>query len=144
VTRERVVLDQPTHDDFTHDEFQADRVEATALYESLPGRVNALCGALLLALESLLALRFTLIAFGANRASGFVDFILDVSWPFVRPFRGAFADRTWDEGLIEVSTLLAMGVWLLAFALIMIVLNAALPNVATSEHRLRRRRVSHM
>lgn len=102
---------------------------ATAYYESLPARINAVLVALLLALEGLLGLRFLLAAFGANPASGFVDFVRDVSWPLVRPFDGAFANRTWDEGIIEVNTLLAMGVWLLAFLLVMALVNALMPRL---------------
>jgi hypothetical protein len=122
----------------------ADRIGTTRTYDSLPARVTAILTALLLGLESLLALRFALLAFGASTTSGFVNFILDVSWPFVRPFSGAFANRTWEEGIVEINTLLAMGVWLLAFALIGLVLNAILPNVSSSETRVRRSRVEHL
>lgn len=121
----------------------ADHVGTTSIHESLPGRVNAVLAALLVALESLLALRFALLAFGANPASGFVDFVLDVSWPFVRPFSNAFTDRTWDEGIIEVNTLLAMGVWLVGFMLLGMLLNALMPNITASETRVHRRRTLH-
>ena len=121
----------------------ADHVGTTSMYESLPARVNALLVALLLALEGLLALRFALVAFGANPASGFVEFVMDVSYPFVKPFENAFANRTWDEGVIEVNTLLAMGVWFLVFALIGMVLNAIIPNITASETRVHRSRVTH-
>ena len=109
------------------------------------GRVNAVLGALLLALETLLGLRFALLAFGANLANGFVDFIMDVSWPFVRPFDGAFSNRTWDEGIIDVNTLLAMGVWLLVFAIIMTLVAAVLPRWSEgySERPVRRGRIEH-
>jgi hypothetical protein len=109
------------------------------------GRVNSVLFALLVALETLLGLRFALLAFGANLSNGFVDFIMDVSWPFVRPFDGAFANRTWDEGVIEVNTLLAMGVWLLLFAIIMMLVSALLPRWTESyrERPLRRRRIEH-
>jgi hypothetical protein len=112
-------------------------------YESLPARVSAVLTALMLALEGLLALRFVLAAFGANPNSGFVDFVRDVSWPFVRPFDGAFANRTWDEGIIEVSTLLAMGVWFLVFALIMLLVNALMPRFYSDDVRVARRHVTH-
>ena len=133
---------RPEHTTFTT--MEGDSLETMSMTESLTGRVNGVLGVLLLALEGLLTLRFVLVAFGANPASGFVDFVLDVSWPFVRPFDGAFADRTWDEGIIEVSTLLAMGVWLLGFALLALILAAILPNVTATEHRVRRSHVSDM
>ena len=142
VRKERVTTDAPVHETYSAAE-ASDRVGTTSLYESLPARVNGILIALLLALEGLLALRFTLVAFGANPSSGFVDFILDVSHPFVHPFENAFANRTWDEGIIEVNTLLAMGVYFLVFVLIGIVLNAILPNVTASETRTHRSRVMH-
>ena len=112
------------------------------------GRVNGILFTVLLALEGLLALRFTLVAFGANRSSGFVDFILDISWPFVWPFDGAFANRTWDEGVIEVSTLLAMGVWLLFFTIVALLIAATVPRLGRDygghdSTTVRRRRVTH-
>ena len=105
------------------------RVTTTTYLESLPARVNAVLFALLLALEGLLALRFVLVAFGANRSSGFVNFIHNVSWPFVRPFDNVFRNRSWDQGIIEPSTLLAMGVYLVAFLLVALLVNALLPSV---------------
>ena len=120
------------------------RVGTTMTYDSLAGRVNTLLFAALLALETLLATRFLLAAFGANPTSGFVDFIYDVSYPFVRPFQNAFNDRTWDEGIIEVSTMLAMGVWLVAFLLIGMVIGALLPKVGTTETRVHNDRVTHV
>lgn len=104
------------------------RVTTTRHLESLPARVNAVLFALLLALEGLLAFRFVLVAFGANRSSGFVDFIHNVSWPFVRPFDNVFRTRIWDQGVIEPSTLLAMGVYFLLFLLAALLVNALLPN----------------
>jgi uncharacterized protein YggT (Ycf19 family) len=59
------------------------------------GRVNSVVFAVLAVIESLLAVRFMLLAFGANRRNEFVDFVMDVSWPFLRPFDGAFRDRMW-------------------------------------------------
>lgn len=130
------------HEDLT---IQEDRVVgATWWSESLPARVSGIVFTLLLALEGLLAVRFALVAFAANRTSGFVDFILDISYPFVRPFTNAFVNRTWDQGIIEVSTLLAMGVWFLVFALVALVLNAIVPNMRSSETRVHRERGAHL
>jgi hypothetical protein len=89
--------------------------------------VNRLLGILLLGLETVIATRFLLIAFGANPTSGFVDFVLDLSWPFVRPFSNAFATHTWDQGIIEPASLLAMGVYAIAFAIAMLIINAIVP-----------------
>ena len=122
------------------DEAIADRRVTTTTYlGSLPARVNAALFALLLALEGVLAFRFVLVAFGANRSSGFVDFIHNVSWPFVRPFDNVFRNRTWDQGIIEPSTLLAMGVYLLLFLLVAVLVNALLPNVEEHDAAVVRR-----
>ena len=110
---------------------------------SLPVRVNTVLLTLLVVMESLLGLRFALIAFGASTRSGFVRFIRNVSWPFVRPFSSAFSNRSWDQGIIEVNTLLAMGVWLLAFVLLAALVNAALPDTS-GHYRFGRRHMSHM
>lgn len=161
VTTERTIRDgMPVSDRTVRDETSVtgDRVEtyrsedvaavddASGGYgHGIAGRINLVLFAVLLAVESLLALRFALVAFGANLGSGFVDFIMDVSWPFVRAFDGAFANRTWDEGIIEVSTLLAIGVYALVFALIAMLLSALLPRVTGYDRheRAERRSVIH-
>lgn len=112
-------------------------------YESLPARVNSVLFAIMAAIVGLLALRFALIAFAANRSSGFVDFILDVSYVFMAPFNGAFADRTWDEGILEMDTLLAMGVWFIGFVLLTVLVNALLPKYDDSGSTVSRRSVTH-
>ena len=109
---------------------------------SLPARVNTVLFALLTALEALLGLRFALYAFGASNSSSFVRFIKDVSWPFVRPFSSAFRNRTRAQGIIEVNTLLAMGVWLLGFLLLTALINAALPDTS-GHYRFGRRHMTH-
>jgi len=134
------------HVDYGAERYDDDRTVRSWWGVDVAGRVNSVLFALLVALETLLGLRFALLAFGANLSNGFVDFIMDVSWPFVRPFDGAFANRTWDEGVIEVNTLLAMGVWLLAFAIVMMLVSALLPRwtESYSERPVRRRgRIEH-
>lgn len=109
----------------------------------IASRINSVLIAVLVAIEGLLATRLLLLLFGANRTSGFVDFVLDITRPLVRPFEGAFTDRTWDEGVFEVSTLLAMVVWLLAFALIMMLISAIAPRTYGGGTRSYRRRITH-
>lgn len=99
-------------------------------FETLPERLLAVTFVVLAALEALLGIRFLLHAFGANTSSGFVGFIDDVSWPFVRPFANAFNSRTWDEGILEISTLVAMGVYLLVFALVGMLITALAPRLS--------------
>lgn len=99
-------------------------------FETLPERLGAVGLVLLTALEGLLAIRFLLRAFGANTSSGFVGFIDDVSWPFVRPFANVFSNRSWDQGIVEVSTLVAMGVYFLIFALLGMLVTALAPRLS--------------
>jgi hypothetical protein len=143
VTRQRVVEERYTTPAATAPAYAESTSYHSGYFDSLPARVNSVLFAVLVAIEGLLALRFFLVAFGASTTSGFVDFILDVSYPFMRPFENAFANRTWDEGIIEVNTLLAMGVWLLAFMLIAMLVNAVLPRIDHGETRVERRRFTH-
>jgi hypothetical protein len=98
-------------------------------FETLPERLGAVMLVVLTAIEGLLGMRFLLHAFGANTSSGFVGFIYDVSWPFARPFANVFSNRSWDQGVVEVSTLVAMGFYLLLFALIGMLVTALAPRL---------------
>lgn len=63
---------------------------------------------------TLLTLRFVFILLGANRGSGFVDFIYDVSHPFAAPFFGVFNyDLNYGESQVELSTLVAIAIYAL-------------------------------
>jgi hypothetical protein len=115
--------------------FRADRVDREVVdqrsvrsMDFSAATVNGLLGILLLALEAVIATRFLLIAFGANRTSGFVNFMLNLSWPFVRPFSNAFATHTWGQGIVEPASLLAMGVFAIVFALAMMLINSVVPD----------------
>ena len=137
-----------THDDDVHTTAESDtyveRSRSGLAFDSVAGRINAVLFALLLALETLLALRFTLVAFGANPESGFVDFILDVSRPFVAPFDDVFNNRTWDKGIIEVNTLLAMGVYFLGYLLVMLLVNALVPRMYHGTDTAHSSRTTHV
>ncbi len=102
-------------------------------FETLPERLSAVALVVLTALEGLLATRFLLTAFNANAGSGFVGFIHNVSWPFVRPFSNIFTNRSWNQGVVEISTLVAMGVYLLVFALIAMLVTAVAPRIRGDE-----------
>jgi hypothetical protein len=68
---------------------------------------------------------------------------MNISAPIVRPFRDTFALRTWDRGVLDYNILLAMGVWFIAGILLMMVINAVVPDT-TDDYRMdRRRRVTH-
>ena len=72
-------------------------------------RVIYLVGGILLAL---LAVRFLLSLFGANRSNGFADFIYSVTHPFVSPFFGLFSYKEqFGQSRFEFETLIAMVVY---------------------------------
>ncbi|QQG49948.1 MAG: YggT family protein [Candidatus Berkelbacteria bacterium] len=64
-------------------------------------------------LEGLLVIRFAFKLFAANAANGLVDFVYDLTGPFVAPFRGIFASPVEEGTVFESSTLLAMVVYAL-------------------------------
>jgi hypothetical protein len=64
-------------------------------------------------IEALLALRFVLLALGANQGSPFVDLIYAVSRPFVLPFLGIFGEPAIGNSVFEWSSLVAIVVYML-------------------------------
>ena len=70
------------------------------------------------AIEALLAMRFILLALGANEASGFVRLIYGLSQPFVLPFQGIFGEPTLGASVIEWASLVGIIVYaLIAYGL---------------------------
>ena len=61
----------------------------------------------------IVALRFVFLLLGANRGAGFTDFIYSLSAPFVSPFVGIFGEPAYGSSVFEVSSLLAIAVYLL-------------------------------
>ena len=61
----------------------------------------------------IIALRFILLLLAANRGAGFTDFIYSLSAPFVAPFVGIFGEPTYGTSVFEVSSLLAIVIYLL-------------------------------
>lgn len=62
---------------------------------------------------AIIALRFVFLLLGANRDAGFTDFIYSVSAPFVAPFVGIFGEPTYGQSVFEISSLLAIVIYLL-------------------------------
>jgi YGGT family len=70
-------------------------------------------------LEVALGLRFFLKLLGANPNSGFAFFIYGLTWIFTVPFAGLIPNWVSDQVVLEVTTLVAMGVyWLFAWIVI--------------------------
>jgi len=64
-------------------------------------------------LEGLLAIRFALRAIGANPENGFAAFIYALTGPFVAPFNSLVAEPAAGGAVFEITTLVAMLVYLL-------------------------------
>jgi len=62
---------------------------------------------------TVIALRLVLRMLGANPGNAIVDWIYDVSYPFVQPFFGMFNTSTIDLGVgrFEIETLVALIVY---------------------------------
>jgi len=70
------------------------------------------------AIEALLAIRFVLLALGANEASAFVRLIYGLSRPFVLPFQGIFGEPALGASVLEWSSLVGIIVYaLIAYGL---------------------------
>ena len=77
---------------------------------------------------ALLFLRLIFQLFGANQASGFVDFIYTVSGLFVAPFFGIFGEPTFGVSHFETSTLVAIIIYALLTIGIAKLLTVTRPN----------------
>lgn len=96
----------------------SDAVDEEPKPTTIAARLVNLAGSLLL---GLLALRFGLMLLGANTGNTIVNFIYDLSTPFVAPFFGMFGyTPQYGASRFELETLVAMVVygfltWLVAY-----------------------------
>ena len=65
------------------------------------------------AISVVIALRFVLLLLGANQAAGFTDFVYGLSGVFVAPFTGIFGTPAYGTSAFEISSILAIVVYLL-------------------------------
>lgn len=63
--------------------------------------------------SAIIALRFILLLLGANQGAGFTDFIYTLSAPLVAPFVGIFGEPVYGTSVVEISSVLAIVVYLL-------------------------------
>jgi uncharacterized protein YggT (Ycf19 family) len=76
----------------------------------------------------LLALRIVLLLLVANQTNDIVNFVYNITEPFVAPFRGMFQFDTVSPGgasVFDVAALVALIGWLLIYLLIMAILRLA-------------------
>lgn len=77
-------------------------------------------------LEMVLGLRFVLKLIGANPSSGFSVFIYGITGLFIAPFRTLVGTPSAEGLVLEVTTLIAMGVYALLFWVLVRVIQIAL------------------
>ncbi|OYX42404.1 hypothetical protein B7Y94_03420 [Candidatus Saccharibacteria bacterium 32-49-12] len=65
------------------------------------------------AISVVIALRFVLLLLGANQGAAFTDFVYSLSGVFVAPFVGIFGEPSYGSSVFEISSLLAIAVYLL-------------------------------
>lgn len=82
----------------------------------ITGIISFIFGAII----TILALRLVFRMFSANPNNGIVDWVYDISQPFVQPFFGIFRTDTIDlaTGRFEIETLVALIVYGLIGALL--------------------------
>ena len=67
---------------------------------------------------ALLGLRVLLFLLGANRESGFVDFLYAITQPFAAPFYGIFPQPAYGQFALDTASIVAMIVYaLIAWAI---------------------------
>lgn len=80
---------------------------------------------------ALVAIRFVLLALGANPDAGFTSFIYSVTGPLVRPFEGIFGAPDTGNTVIDVASLVAIVVYALISWVVARVLWLALGDTRT-------------
>jgi hypothetical protein len=98
-----------------------------------------------LLVETALAFRLAFMLGGANPGNGFVNFIYDVSRPFVAPFEGIFSESRSGSSVFEPETVIAMAVWTIAAIIFVALVNVLTSAPAPVEREsVSRERYAHM
>lgn len=90
-----------------------ERVSHPAPVYSATSQTKRIIGYVFGVLETLLAIRFFLMLFGANPSNGFANFVYTLSKPFVVPFQGIFGKPLLGVSQFETSVIVAMVVYAL-------------------------------
>jgi hypothetical protein len=77
-------------------------------------------------LEILIGFRVFLKLIAANPESGFASFIYNITAPFLLPFAGLTATPSANGVVLEISSIIAMGVYALLFWLVVYVIHLIL------------------
>ncbi len=85
-----------------------------SVVEVFISRLTQLAWLVVSVIDLLIVTRFVLKLLDANAANSFVDFIYDVSYPFVSLFNGIVESPTFDNGaILDVPSIIALVVWTL-------------------------------
>lgn len=86
--------------------------DAVAERMNLIGKINGIIWLLFGILEALIGMRVILKLLEANPFNGFVNFVYDITYPFLAPFFGIVGTPGAIGSVLEVSSLIAMLVYL--------------------------------
>lgn len=145
-----VIVDRP--EVVAHDEAEGSEHERVTTYSDSwtmarggMRMFNSLVAFAVLIVETLLAFRLAFALGGANATNGFVNFIYDVSHPFVSPFVGIASHSVDGKSVFEPETVIAMAVWAVVALLIVAAVNILLsaPAPARSEAVTRERQTHY-
>jgi hypothetical protein len=93
-----------------YNDSERERIEKRAgLVRKVNGIIWFLCGFL----EVIIGMRLVFKLLGANPANSFVNFIYELSYPFVAPFFGIVNEPQPADGVFEVGSVIGMVVYLL-------------------------------
>jgi uncharacterized protein YggT (Ycf19 family) len=121
VVREDVVVERPAPR-IAYDESAISEnvtIDHVLARRALLDRISSVIWFAVGILEIGIGLRIAFKLLEANGANGFVNFIYDVTEPFVRPFQGIFTDPTSGTAVLDTAALMAMVIWaLVAWAIV--------------------------
>jgi uncharacterized protein YggT (Ycf19 family) len=144
VVREDVVVERPTTG-YAYDESAISEnltIDHVLARRALLDRISSVIWFAVGILEIGIGLRVAFKLLEANGANGFVDFIYNVTEPFVRPFQDIFTDPTSGGAVLDTAALMAMVIWaLVAWAIvraIWLLLDRSESGVRRSVHETRR------
>lgn len=137
-------------DDVVVDDSATEEVVATdhrgggALIAGWLSTISAFIAVASIAVFTLLAFRMGFMMGNGNPRAGFVDWIYDVTSPLVKPFQDIMRNRVLEKGgIFEPATAIAMGTYLIATILVLMVLWALAPRWLGNDRVVRQRRVVH-
>jgi hypothetical protein len=144
-TRRIIEEDDVVADDSATEEVvPTDHRGAGALIAGWLSTISALISVAAIAVFTLLAFRMGFMIGNGNPRAGFVDWMYDVTSPLVNPFQAIMRNRFLGSGgIFEPATAIAMGTYLIATILVVMLLWALAPRWRGNDRVVHHRRVVH-